>query len=411
MSSNILRPNHELTDRELSEKRGLKRLLKRQMRRRKLEVRLNQAIMRKDAVTEQFSRVELDQFLREEENELFKTQSMNLVALENDYNTSSSTILPKEHRESEAEQAKAQYDIEELYQTYYDLLEKQLESKQNGNSEHYEKTPKACDTTNGTLIKDHQKAEARVLLINMTKGTQTVDMFENSTALMGYVRQKFQERACLAISSLCKLDPRRADLGQQPPQFWNLLLACRSICSIGCGPGCDVLGLVKFLQCFAATPKDETLVDRVIFLDWTMDKWEPFLRPLIDGVLIPQKYVASADCVFGDVLRPLSEDCNQTAKDLLFLQEEGGVDLYVTSYLLTETRGKWHDFYRDIIDMAKPGALFLFAEPKAWQLHSLMEQHGSTKMEYVWLDSSMYSPMMQALEGRVGPAVLLCRKL
>ena len=31
-------------------------------------------------------------------------------------------------------------------------------------------------------------------------------------------------------------------------------------------------------------------------------------------------------------------------------------------------------------------------------------------MDFVWLDSSMHSPMLQALEGRVGPAVLLGMK-
>ena len=158
-----------------------------------------------------------------------------------------------------------------------------------------------------------------------------------------------------------------------------------------------------------------TLVDRIVFLDWTMDRWEFFLQPLTT-ILQEHHFIQSADLGHCDVLQPLSAEANATAHNLLMRCNSEGekccdIDLFVTSYLLTETRGKWHAFYRDVIQMAKPGALFLFAEPKAWQLHTLIEQmKANNTMDFVWLDSSMHSPILQALEGRVGPAVLLGMK-
>jgi hypothetical protein len=53
-----------------------------------------------------------------------------------------------------------------------------------------------------------------------------------------------------------------------------------------------------------------------------------------------------------------------------------------------------------------PGTLFIFSDPTAWQLHLFMER-SSYCMDFCWLDSSMYRPELQALEGRVGPAVLV----
>ena len=104
------------------------------------------------------------------------------------------------------------------------------------------------------------------------------------------------------------------------------------------------------------------------------------------------------------------------------------VDLILVSYLLSETRGKWHAFFDDVVDLVPVGTLFLFTDPTAWQMHSFRERYeffsndknGSTtnggvdchgekqrRMNFVWLDSSIYRPEMQKLEGRNGPAVLL----
>jgi hypothetical protein len=478
------RPNHELTEEERSEKQSLKRLLKRQGKRRKYETRLHQAILRNDVITEERSRKELEHFLQQEQHESskWKTHSLGFdLSSRRTTDTTSSgngtgSVDQEEsitaHHNSQQQQAKAQRDIEEIYNEYYRIIILLL---QNQNQQHCatkqsppirkeNKNQQPQDTTtntNGTTLKEWQTAQARLLLLNMTKGTQTVDMFENQTALMGYVRQKFQERASLVIAALSKLDPQRQPPPKSPTsfsnqlqqqqqlRFWTKLLSVRSICSIGSGPGCDATGLVKFIHQFKnanakSTPPSSppgterhnhsassstTVVDRVVFLDWTMDKWQLFLQPLIDGILIPNHYTAAADFAFCDVLRPFSSGSSNTvARNLLtldnYLDHQGNssssstegatvlldMDMFVTSYLLTETRGKWHAFYRDLVDMAKSGTLFFFAEPKAWQLHSFMEQN-ATKMEFVWLDSSMNNPEMQSLERRLGPAILLGMKL
>lgn len=406
IDQNHLCPNQDLTEEEKSQKRGLKRLLKRQTRRKKLETRLQQAIMRVDAATEEWSRKELATFLQEEENELLKTQSLLVVQSELDPEADQETL------ESHQMQDRARDEIEPFYQRYYKLLQKeqkkeQLRLRENGNPSNQDTSAYDLDAA---ALKEKQLVESKELLANMTKGTQQVHMFESQAALMGYVRQKFQERACLSVTSLAKLDPRRSkEPNHAQLDIWKRLLAVRSICSIGCGPGCDALGNIKFLEHFAAKNHSNTptIVDRVLFLDWTMDKWQFFLHPLIDQILVPKNFCSRADVAFGDVLKRLSDESNAVAKKLLL--QDPSIDLFVTSYLLTETRGKWHDFYSDIIDAAKPGALFLFAEPKAWQLHSLIKSHAN-HVDFEWLDSSMHSPVLQALEGRVGPAVVIGMK-
>ena len=231
-------------------------------------------------------------------------------------------------------------------------------------------TPNTFTTKAALKEKEQQTAEARLLLRNMTNGTQKKGMFENHTALMGYVRQKFQERACLAISSLSKLDPcRRTKEQQSTPQdaaelrqrIWNRLTSAtttdgiRSICSIGCGPGCDATGLLKFLEHFTSwkdTTKKETLVDRIVFLDWTMDRWSYFLQPLQE-ILKANSFVKSVHLGFCDVLQSLSAESNAVARQLLVTSADvSDIDIFATSYLLSATRGKWHAFYRDIIQIA-----------------------------------------------------------
>ena len=112
------------------------------------------------------------------------------------------------------------------------------------------------------------------------------------------------------------------------------------------------------------------------------------------------------------------------------------VDLVVVSYVLTETRGKWHAFFHDLIvarwrdrdtdnnhdnnddaqaashsplPLLSSGTLLLMSEPTAWQLHHWLQLVGSRLSDYEWLDSSRLSPELQLLEGRIGPAVLLAR--
>jgi hypothetical protein len=118
------------------------------------------------------------------------------------------------------------------------------------------------------------------------------------------------------------------------------------------------------------------------------------------------------------------------------------IDLYIFSYILTETRGKWEEFLQDLVASAKPNALFYFAEPTPWQLHHLRNHvllvaqvqvlqpasmdsvvdrdHAAiattttttSLLDYIWVDSSMnQSADLQAMDGRLGPGALLARKL
>ena len=444
---------------ERNEKRAWKRLLKRQARRRKLETRLRQAVSRNDSVTEAISRKELAEFVKSEEHELLKTHPLLEDCNVNEYDDDRNTKQAQGHEAlaSFQNEARARREIELLYKRLYVLVQAEQSTPQNEitaktgshllSDDHLHLT----DAIKAVSLKRKQTAEARMLLHNMTKGTQTEDMFENRDALMGYTRQKFQERACLAMSSLCKLDPRRysdtcsfnehiCEQEQQQQQrlvpkddqnirmrqrrLWDRLTSSsvRSICSIGCGPGCDVAGIAKFLEFFvpreqAQPSRRRPVVDNIIFLDWTMHRWRSFLEPLVEELLKPTNVCGSAFMAHCDVLQHLSADCNAAARNLLLTPDSKigddfdgcNTDLFVTSYLLTETRERWHAFYSDLVRVAKPGALFLFAEPKAWQLHAFIHRHVSN-MEIVWLDSSSESTHMQAMEGRIGPAVLLCMK-
>ena len=107
------------------------------------------------------------------------------------------------------------------------------------------------------------------------------------------------------------------------------------------------------------------------------------------------------------------------------------IDLYIFSYILTETRGKWEEFVQGLVASAKSHALFYFAEPTPWQLHHLRNHvlgqnvlpsalkdkatdatATTPRLDYIWLDSSMnQSADLQAMDGRLGPGTLLARKL
>ena len=108
-----------------------------------------------------------------------------------------------------------------------------------------------------------------------------------------------------------------------------------------------------------------------------------------------------------------------------------GADIFLISYLLTETRNQWDKFFVRLVGLAKDGAIFYFSEPVSWQLHWLIRMFsGRTEppsfglaggmvmpsplsgLRFVWIDSSMYCPEMQGLDRRSGgPAVLLALKV
>ena len=111
----------------------------------------------------------------------------------------------------------------------------------------------------------------------------------------------------------------------------------------------------------------------------------------------------SIDLESCNVRLPLTHEENATASPLL-----EGADLYIISYLLSETRGHWMDFFEQLWQQSTQGTMFLLADPTAWQLHVWIQHMPDATV--AWLDSSRHDPALQLLENRVGPAVCLVMK-
>ena len=320
--------------------------------------------------------------------------------------TTTTTLVGNHHHHHHQEQEEAKLFVRKIAQ--------QLQQKQ--------------PTRHGAAKKQFQTEQARHLLKHMTKGTQHKGMFENEDALWGYARQKFVERAMLVCHSFCQLqylevvvDTTTTTKNRKKDLLWNRLLNVQTICSIGCGPGNDVVGVVAFLRTQQQQKQNNSfqkVLPHVLCLDYVMDEWQTVLSPLQEIMVGPHVNTMSLESC--DVTQSLSDVANERAKHLLFHQRKKKkdddddekhnheVDLYLFSYVLTETRGKWEPFVRDLLHHAPPGSLFYFAEPTPWQLHPLRTLDG---METVWLDSSMNaSPSQQASDKRFGPAVLLGQK-
>ena len=223
--------------------------------------------------------------------------------------------------------------------------------------------------------------------------------FLGGDPLWGYTRHKFIERALLVCDSFSKVQQLTSS---RKEHIWNSLLETKTVCSIGCGPGNDALGVLAFLRTHLNA---SATLHQVICLDYVMAEWQIVLKPLQE-ILVGNKYIDTFSLEFCDVTHSLLEELNDQAKSLLN-NTTHGVNVFLFSYLLTETRGKWEPFLRDIIRLAQPGALFYFAEPSPWQLHLVTKIE---ELDVVWLDSSMNQPRMQAIDRRFGPAVLLGQK-
>jgi hypothetical protein len=342
------KPNKDLTPKEKKARRELKKQLKNQQRRARLETKLRHAIQRNDARTEEETRVALEAF-----NQRNSTKT-------------SSAIQPLEEETVERKL---------LLQICSELQRKQY--------------PHNKDQ------KQSQTKQAVTLLRHMTKGSQEKSMFKDLDALWGYARQKFFERAMLVCTSFLKL--------RESPAFeelWDRLRSIRHICSIGCGPGNDAMGVVAFLKA-TSSPN----LERAVLMDWALEDWKAILEPLKD-IIVPT-YVSNVGMSSCDVAKSLLDSyVNQHAKQLIINQP---MDLFLISYLLTEVRGKWLDFVKDMIEISRPNTLYYFAEPTPWQLHNL-RNHFSHELDFYWLDSSMDQPHLQPLDNRVGPGVLLGRK-
>jgi hypothetical protein len=400
---NLQRPNAELTQDEKDAKRDLKRLLKRQTRRRKLEIRLSQAISRKEHVFAETARAALDAFMLEEE--------------------------PGETRIHQHGSSSDQHNVARaVVESVYHRLQARLLDNTNAKDVDADADVDTSKQQKATAeLKEFRTEQARTLLMNMTKGSQTESMFENEAALRGYTRHKFIERAMLMVTALSKLEnlPESSQDYTCHERIRAKLASVRSLCSVGCGPGCDAVGVAAYLSSIHQS-KTTPILDYAVLMDYTVQHWDKILIPLVN-VAVPE-LVGDMLTSFCDARSSLTESNNAVAAQLLSRRGEVDgtdngisnhndndkdtnsqrlkVDLVVTSYLLSETRGQWHAFFDDLVRRTDPGTIFIFSDPTAWQLHVFMERNGHC-MDFCWLDSSMHRPELQALEGRVGPAVLV----
>ena len=232
------------------------------------------------------------------------------------------------------------------------------------------------------------------LLNHMRKGTQLPHMFQDSCALWSYTRSKFCERAFLVSRSLRCLTRKRR---RGDESLRKRLETVQTACCIGCGPGNDAVGLVAFVES-ALLPSFSFL----LLCDYAIEAWQVVHRPL-SSLLVP-RHVAQFETCFCNV-----KESFQSATNQLLRQRIEGIDMFLISYLLTETHGQWESFLVPLIHCAKTGTLFYFAEPRPWQLQLLLGMSRGL-LDVVWLDTSMDDPAMQALGSRVGPAVFLAMK-
>lgn len=293
----------------------------------------------------------------------------------------------------------------------------------------------ACDGTQKLKNfnnKDEQTNLCRILMRQMSKGTQTEDSFrDNPIALWEYTRQKFLERAMLVYTSLSKLQPLTSSSSQSHPpsviwkqqKMWKQLQKVKHACSLGSGPGNDLVGLVAFLRkqqtcCKHDSPQStcdqnqyrssaasgiqeenisddskilkmdasglvlpslsDAVLQSAIALDWVEEEWRCITEPL-QNLLTPNyiQHFTSQSCDITQPLYPTHNDCNDTlsnnAKNSAALACATQCDMFLISYLLTENRGKWEVFFYQLFNAAKKGALFYFAEPTSWQLQKLLQ--------------------------------------
>jgi hypothetical protein len=227
-------------------------------------------------------------------------------------------------------------------------------------------------------------------------------------------------------------------------------MATEQIISIGCGPGCDAVGVLGFLESHGVK-----VSNGIVLLDFVMDVWKELVLDTLIPMVVPCRvpYVRTLVC---DVREPLSvppttiggesdedhalnDNDNETDTDndnqnssstnraaFLELTEPSTRRhrLVVVSYLLTETRQKWKSFFGHLLGLLKgTESLLLLTEPTAWQLHEFLRCFGGggsgigigigsseddrLLKAHVWLDSSRDLPHLQDLDKRNGPAILL----
>jgi len=391
--------NTKLTEEERETKRRLKAELKHQRRVKSLETKIKHAISRKDAVIEKSAREELKTLLESKNDTIQISQQLSQWSL-------NPPINDTKHKAA----------VDDVIV----ILRKLLSS--------------IDDEDRQTVKKDkiEQTMKARTLLSNMTKGSQTKSMLKDITALRGYTRQKFHGRATLLIESFANITPESLELAptiysrldtqqqQECIDQMEIMNMCyekldniQRVCSLGCGPGNDAAGLVAFLRSFM-NRKDA--LEEIVLLDYAIEDWQEAVLDDLTPILVPG-YISKITCESCDVTRSIKSDIVEQ-----YIRDS---DIFLTSYLLTETRNKWAEFIIELIDLSKVGAMFYFAEPVPWQLHQVIrmstnQSEKSTDIDYLplnklrfaWIDSSIHQPLFQKLDGRpAGPAILLAIKV
>ena len=263
-------------------------------------------------------------------------------------------------------------------------------------------------------VKAEHHTKAKQMCRAMTKGEQKESMFDDAAALWGYTRQKYVERARLIYQSFLKLHPEAT----APPEtklsseekldlkarIWQALLSIEHVCSIGCGPGSDVAGVLALRKCICMESKTESISPSATLLDYVIDQW----KETILDIVLP---IAAKEGL-ADLERIACERTDVThvsGNDAIIQKEQQGTTLYITSYLLSEQRDKWHNYYTSLAKNAKSGDIFYFCEPKPWQLHLLIRLTREW-LDFLWVDSSMYYSELQPTDMRAGPAVLVAIK-
>jgi len=437
-------PNKFLTNEEKEEKRKLKKRFKLQKQIHKLETRFKHAISRKDPEIENKTRLDLKQLYAKKkqfDNDYSKSYSTeSTIIIEDNHNRLKSCDLPDKSCQSDNID-KDEYDAKNIILNVSKKLFSSFAKLERGCGEVGDK-----QITTSTTNKKQQTDCAVKLLRCMTKGTIEKSMFNNQDALIGYTRQKFNERALLLLTSMNKIrhfEMRNFDKNESnqislqlqviKDKIWKKIEGghIRHACSIGCGPGNDSLGLLTFLHCINKKKSDIVkssgdniqydgghekkdrplhLVSKITLMDWTIEQWNESVLNSLSSILKESNMIdkeqqeETITTCFCDVTTSISDCFNVKARSVYET-----CDIYLISYLLSETNGKWEEFFGGIMNAAKAGALFYFAEPTPWQLHRLIEIF-SNVLDFLWLDSSMYYPSLQKLDRRFGPAILFAIK-
>ena len=332
--------NSELSNAEKETKKKLKSELKYQRRVQKLETRIKHAISRKDPIVEQAARKELELLLRNRDNDNDGLYQQQMI-----------------HQEQVVDDERYENAIQLVRDIFHQLLST-WEDEKEGQT--------ACNS------KTEQNRRARGLLNHMTKGTQSYTMFKDITALRGYTRQKFYSRAILIVETFGKLStpdqPSSLSLGQRDviDACWKKMSNVSTICSVGCGPGCDATGILAFLRGYIHNDEAKRpLPMHFILLDYAIKDWNDAVLNDLKSIL-SNSFGSEVVCEHCDVRVPLQEQ-HQHIWPLLET-----TDIFLISYLLTETRDKWDEYLAQLVEKAKQGAMFYFAEPLPWQLHRLI---------------------------------------